>query len=206
MAPRPLEGPDRAVPGRRLAGDRGRRARGRRGGGGAPAAGRPARLDRPTLLDPDRRPAGAGRPVHRGRFRPVAPGRQRGGRFGRALQRDQSAGPVASVVPTVARPAQSGLVQPLPPEGLPAGRPPLPVGPPPRPRLSRLAPMVGADSSRRVAPCSALGSVRRSHRGARPSNLPRRSSSGGVASPLGMDDRPSIGRDGSSWPGSSGSG
>ena len=84
-----VEGPGRAVPRGRLAG-RGRRGRGRPGAfPGLPAARPPPRLDRQPDRHPDDRPAGTGRPVHRRRLRPGAPGGLGRDALGRPLQRDE---------------------------------------------------------------------------------------------------------------------
>ena len=69
----------------------------------------------------------AGRPLHRRRLRPGAPGGLGGHALGHPLQRDQPAPAVAALVAALADPPPPRPLPALPPEGLPARRPPLHV-------------------------------------------------------------------------------
>ena len=78
------------------------------------------------------------------------------GALGDPLQRHEPRRAVAAVVAAVAGPAQEGAVPALPPQGLPAGRPPLHGGPRARPGLPGGAGVVGAAAPRGGAACPDL--------------------------------------------------
>ena len=82
---------------------------------------------------------------------PGAPGGLGRDALGHPLQRDQPAPAMAALVATFADPPPPRPLPALPPEGLPARRPPLHVGPRPRPRLPRRNAMVVADPPGGVA-------------------------------------------------------
>ena len=131
-----LEGPDRPISAHGLARGGGRRRR-RHTALEDPRAPRPApRLDRQHERHADDRAFGTGRRLHRLGFRPGSPGGLGGHSFGHPFQRDQSAETMAAVVATFTGAATPRRVSALPPEGLPARRPPLHVGAQPRASLS----------------------------------------------------------------------
>ena len=97
-----LECPDRAVPRRRLADRRRRRNRRPAALGRLDPARPPPRLGGQPDGHPDHRAAGAGRPVHRRRFRPRSPGGFRRHALGHPLQRHEPAPAVAALVAALA--------------------------------------------------------------------------------------------------------
>ena len=120
----------------------------------------PPRLDRDADGHPDHRPAGAGRPLHRGGLRTGSPGGLRRHALGHPVQRDQPTPAVAALVATFAHHPPPRPLPAVPPEGLPARRPPLHVGPGPRPGLPQRPALVVPNSPGGVAPRTPLTVLR----------------------------------------------
>ena len=94
---------------------------------------------------------GAGRPVHRRRLRPGAPGSLGGHAFGDTLQRNQPTPAMAALVAAFAGDPAPRALPPLPPESLPPRRSSLHGPTRPGPRLPRRNAVVVANAPGGVA-------------------------------------------------------